>query len=186
MMLLFCLYHCKKIGEVRGILTNGKKSSVSLVSSFDPYISFIALSANVSHNLYITCFSYPLAGLTIPIQNLGGIPKRKTPSIKALITFKCIKQMNSSLKAKQHLEANEFYQLGDQIMNKRYLLLFIAGLESSFLLQIFLILLVIVDELSEDITLLSSSLQVIINFACDYYDSVELVSFFVFNSEVFQ
>ena len=60
-------HHCKNRGEVSGMFTKGKKSSVSLVSSFDPYISFIALSAKVSHNLYRTGFSYPLAGLIIPM-----------------------------------------------------------------------------------------------------------------------
>lgn len=67
-----------------------------------------------------------------------------------------------------------------------YLLLFKAGLKSGLLLEVFLILLVIVDELSEGEALLSSSLEVVVELAANDHNSVELVSFLIFNAEILQ
>ena len=87
------------MGEVNGIMTKGKKSSVSAVSSLDPYISFMVGSQNASLIVVKMDFSLPFAGFTMPMKNLGGIPNLSTPSMYALITFKCIRAMNSSLNA---------------------------------------------------------------------------------------
>jgi hypothetical protein len=87
------------MGDVNGTMTKGKKSSVSAVSSLLPYISFMVGSQNASLMTVRMDFSLPFVGFTIPMKNLGGIPNLSTPSIYALITFKCIRAMNSSLNA---------------------------------------------------------------------------------------
>jgi len=51
------LIHWRNNGEVKYTSTNGKKSSVSLVSSLVPYISFIVGSQKVSLIAYSNFFS---------------------------------------------------------------------------------------------------------------------------------
>lgn len=71
-----------------GTYTNGKKSSVSPISSFVPYIPFIFGSENRSVKDFNSFLSFPCLVWATVSKNFGGIPNLSTPSMYALITLR--------------------------------------------------------------------------------------------------
>lgn len=64
--------------------------------------------------------------------------------------------------------------------------LFETGLQDCLLLQVFLILSVIISELSEDQAFLSASVHHIIDLRAEAHESVQLVALLVLNAQVLQ